>query len=198
MDLDFLQHKLDYNLIETSILLGAVKLLDSSSKDTPAFNDLRYFPFYYHLGTQIKPKIIYQIGAKLGLIGACFMQGCKTVEEWHSMENFTELTLPASIIESNLKKFSSGKVEFHGFNDNSLTQGIVDCIDLGLLTEKYSKEKTKLYLEFFWKYLNPEGLLVVDYIDDDDVNESFHDFCRVKNREPHVFKTRYGIGIITR
>jgi hypothetical protein len=67
--------------------------------------------------------------------------------------------------------------------------------DLGLLTENFGAERYLKHLDFLWKYLTPEGLLVADYINSHDV---FHEFCRVNNREPVIFNTRYGVGIIQR
>jgi len=53
-------------------------------------------------------------------------------------------------------------------------------------------------LEFLWNQLRSEGLLVIDYIQNDVINDAFLSFCRVKNREPKSFNTRYGVGIIKR
>jgi hypothetical protein len=201
MDAVYLNEKLDRGFLDSNHLLGSLKFLDVSSKDTPAFGDPRYFPFYYYLGTQTTPKSVVQIGAKLGLIGACFMQGCKTVEDWLAMDSY-DIKPPASIITSNLKRFgqTEGKYGFMLLNDSMLEMNNNPDyrIDMGLLTEKYNAEKTSRYLEFLWRYLNPEGLLVVDYIQEADVKDSFKAFCRVKNREPEVFETRYGVGVITR
>lgn len=190
-----MQTKLEFCLVDSSILLGTCKLLDSSSRLSPAFKDPRYFPFYFHLGTQITPKRVVQFGSKLGLIGACFMQGCKTVEHWMAVDP-SEPKPPHQIIQSNLSKYCKGEakaLELDGF-----LLGTERNIDLGLVTEKYPKEKFVEHLEFLWEHLQPEGLLVADYIDDDAVRDSFEGFCRVKNRKPDVFKTRYGVGILTR
>jgi hypothetical protein len=46
--------------------------------------------------------------------------------------------------------------------------------------------------------LQPEGLLVVDYINDKGTRQVFDKFCRVKNREPVIFNTRYGVGMVNR
>jgi predicted O-methyltransferase YrrM len=199
MNAEYLQSKLDNHFISSSVLLGKCKLIDSTSQEAPAFSDPRYFPFYYYLGTQVSPKSVLQIGAKLGLIGACFNQGCKTVEKWLAMDAY-EGRPPANIIESNLKMFGKAKVGFMLLNNSLLdmNSNLDYSIDLGLLTEKYDKEKTRKYMEFLWRHLKPEGLLVVDYIHDDTVRSSFDDFSRVKNREPVVFNTRYGVGIVTR
>jgi hypothetical protein len=199
MNAEYLQTKLKHGLMESNILLGQAKLLDNSSRDTPAFNDPHYFPFYYHLGTQCSPKNVLQIGAKLGLIGSCFMQSCKTVEMWVAMDDY-DVHPPANLIRSNLRMFSEASIKFM-LLDQSILNPEHDHYykaDMGFLTEKYDSERTMKCLDFFWKCLRTEGPLVVDYIHDEAVGKAFHEFCRVRNREPICFETRYGLGIVTR
>jgi hypothetical protein len=206
MDAKLLREQLESRLISPQNLLAGTKLLDESSRTTGDYNDFNYFPFYYHLGKQLTPKVVYQIGAKLGLVGACFLRSCKTVEQWLAMDQ--DRYLAARIIESNLKlhtKYSEnatpgGPIGYMGLNDSMLDK-TTSCtfdfpgFDLGLLTENFGPERYLKHLNFLWRYLTPEGLLVADYINSDDV---FHEFCRVKNREPMIFNTRYGVGIIQR
>lgn len=191
--------KLDACLIESRILLGTAKLLDSASKDSPAFNDPRYFPFYYHLGKHVEVKRVAQIGPVLGLPGACFLQGRRGVEEWYAMLP-SGSTQPATIIVANLKRYMSGLVNVYCVPAASLDNDSKPDrpYDLALLTEKFEPEVTAKYLNYLWNGLSSEGLLVVDYIHDDAVKGTFDDFCRVKNRKPDVFKTRYGVGVLTR
>lgn len=207
MNAEYLSSRLDNPTISSDILLAQVKLLDSSSRESPAFNDPRYLPFYYHLGQATSPKKVEQIGPKLGLIAACFLQGCPTVEDWSSMDTMLDgKRPPMSIINSNIKKFFKGKLNSEhqtfcfGVHPNNLLieTGVDYTFDMGLLTDQYSPEHTQIMLDYFWKHLNPSGLLVVDYIHDEAVGEVFRTFCRVKNREPLVFSTRYGVGIVTR
>lgn len=208
INFDLLEKTFTAGLAPTDILLGSVKLLDVSSRSAPAFQDNRYLPFYYHLGKLVKqPVVVHQVGVKLGLIAACFMQGCDYPVQWNGMEEIIDnVKLPKSIINSNLKKFSKNGVEgrFCAFPDKSMNVATAEFpVDLGLadlafLTDKYDIDKTQNYLELLWEHLNPEGLLVVDYIHDDAVKTAFEGFCRVKNREPVIFNTRYRIGIVTR
>lgn len=199
MNAELIRERMELRLLPPSILLSRAKLLDSSSRDTPAFNDDRYFPFYYHLGYQIQPKIVYQIGAKLGLIGACMMQSCKTIERWVAMEPAKGETTPLKMILSNLLLHGGHKHSATAFwHESPPEMSHSEKMDLALLTDKYDAEKTKTYLEFFWEHLSSEGLLVVDYIHDDDVKRVFTEFHRVKNREPVLFNTRYGVGVVTR
>lgn len=192
-----LKRKLDLSAIGTNVLLSNVKLLDLNSVQTAAFRDARYFPFYYHLGSQVSPQRVVQVGPKLGLPAACFVQKCKTVESWTIID---EANLPRAMISANIEKFlkknkSFTLVWFYSTNDTSMLENY----DLALLTEEYEKEQHTAYMKKLWDWLKPGGLLVVDYITmNETVRGSFHDFCRVKNREPVIFDTRYGTGIITK
>lgn len=176
--------------ISTDVILSNVKLLDSSSKNSPAYNDPKYFPFFYRLGCEVNPKKVIQIGSKLGLVGSSFLKGCKNVEEWHV---FDDENCYKNIIDSNLRLSGCSKIFFEStdlFNESFL------FAELGLLTEKYDLKKMNFCLEFLWKNLKSECYLVVDYVEDPEIKENFYNFCFIKNRKPVLFNTRYGVGII--
>jgi hypothetical protein len=207
MKAERLKSNLESGLMPSSALLGQCKVLDLSSRESSAYNDPKYFPFYYHLGKEAAPAKVEQIGAKLGLIAACFMQGCDHPVDWLVMEPFVGgVRPPMNIIESNIKKFCKVPplTEFQnhccGLNiKNLLIEGEVNYrFDMGMLTDKYDAEDTNIVLDYFWRHLSSEGLLVVDYIHDEAVRDVFLRFCRVKNRDPEIFDTRYGVGIVTR
>jgi predicted O-methyltransferase YrrM len=190
MDAELIRKQLEIGLITSDILLSGTKLIDESSRNAGDYKDSQYFPFYYHLGKQLKPKSVCQIGTKLGLIGACFLRSCKTVDNWLAMDDDRNFT--SNIIESNLKlNTRSESIEYIGLLDIQLL--VYEEFDLGFLTENFGEERYLEHLSFLWDYLAPEGLLVADYITEHDV---FHEFCRVKNREPTIFDTRYGVGIV--
>lgn len=191
MDLDQLRNRLEKGSIRSEMLLCSAKVLDRSSRDVPAFNDPKYFPFYYYLGQQCNPIVVAQIGSKLGLIGACFLQSCKSVKKWLVIDNYKKP--PTNVILSNLKMFSSAEVVFECVNGELV---INDRCDVCFLTEKYDLEYVSKYLEILWAILENEGLLVVDYIHDKIMKDMFIDFCDVRNREPVFFDTRYGLGIV--
>ena len=79
MDFELIREQLKRGLMSPQNLLAGAKLLDESSRNSGEYQDFNYLPFYYHLGKQLTPKVVYQIGAKLGLVGACFLRSCKTV-----------------------------------------------------------------------------------------------------------------------
>jgi len=203
MDSELIRKQLELGLISPDLLLSGTKLIDESSRNAGDYKDGNYLPFYYHLGKQLKSKNVYQIGAKLGLVGACFLKSCKTVESWLAMNN--DKTFTTQIITANLKlntkyfnDIMPGPISCISFTDNILETETPHTksfsgFDLGFLTENFGEDRYLKHMNFLWKFLLPEGLLVADYITAHDV---FHEFCRVKNREPIIFNTRYGVGII--
>ena len=197
MDIDVLKNKLSSSVINSSILLSKSKIFNSYFKETSEYKDNFYFPFYYHLGFQTNPKKVCQIGSKLGLIGACFLQSNKNVEDWIIMDEIEEaVNSSINLIKSNIKTHS--KVNVDCININNSLKNIDMFFDMCMLTDNFSEEKTKIYLEFLWSHLNKEGLLVIDYIQNGFMKDLFEEFCQIKNRIPVYFKTRYGIGIVTR
>lgn len=188
-----LRAKLDSGLVSCQILLGRAKLLDQRSSDSAAYNDSRYLPFYYHLGAATCPSVVCQIGSRLGLVGACFLQGCKGVREWRVWDVPEEGRPASGFVEPNLRGF--GAAEVHAGGWPAAWEGLAD---VALLTGHYGAARTAECLAFLWERLRPEGLLAADYIEDDDVGQVFRQFARVKNREAEVFRTRYGVGILTR
>lgn len=193
MDAEIVREQLELGLMSPQNLLAGTKLLEESSRNAGDYQDFNYLPFYYHLGKQLTPKFVFQIGSKLGLIGCCFLKGCKTVESWYVLDENKDA--PKNIIASNLRSYSPISKGIFAGEDIDFVLTKSGRIDLGLLTENFGTERNLKYLNFLWKHLVPEGLLVVDYINSDDV---FHEFCRVNNREPVIFNTRYGVGIIQR
>lgn len=184
----YLKSKLEKTDFDPEILLGSVKLLDEGSKETAAFKDSKYFPFYYHLGSQIKPKNVIQIGPKLGLVGACFLQSCKTVENWLIKDAFGE---PIPFIRSNLRKFAPKNCLIE-FGENDIKA------DLALFTEPCPKARFADFLNVLWDSLDSEGILLVDCLFEEFVEHKFTEFCSIKNREPVIFNTRYKVGIVTK
>lgn len=191
MDIQELQTQIDKCLITSEQLLGTAKVLDSSTRLTPLFADPKYFPVYYYLGKQLKPKRVVQIGPTLGLVGACFLQGNKTTELWHV--KLAKDNPCIKIVASNLRQHFSGTIQA-SFIDAGDTGGY----DLAIISEKCEPEKLFEHLCYLWEMLEGEGLLVTDYINGDAVKASYEKFYRVKNREPMFLQTRYGISILTR
>ncbi len=199
MDANLLNEKFDKGLMTTNVLLGNAKLLDESSRESSPFLDPRYLPFYYYLGCQLTPAYVSQIGTVGGLPALCFLKGCKTVLEWDAALDKTAVVAPMNIVSSNI--LSAYDVHLRvvvGTKDETVSWIGKKTYDLGLITGHYSEQDTVDYLNVLWDNLSSEGLLVVDYINEDATAAAFEKFYRVKNRQPTFFNTRYGVGILQR
>jgi hypothetical protein len=183
--------------ISTDVLLPQVKLPNNSSKQSPAFSDPNYLPFYFRLGMESNPQVVCQIGCNLGLVGACFIKGCKTVREWISFDGKNQ---NSRFVESNLKLAGCPKITIKDldFSTKNFDTNVEKVADMAFLSESFDIKKTEISLDLLWNCLKPDGFLVVDYIHDTQIFASFQRFCQIKNREPVLFKTRYGIGIVIR
>ena len=168
----------------TDILLRGVKLLDLNYRESPEYDDQKYFPFYYFLGEDhfSRRAKVRQFGPKLGLIGACYMRGCPWPTDWLAWGDVRPPTL------DNLKLFAKPGAEVSVSISEPEPDG---SADLMLVTEETAD------LERFWGHLSAEGWLVVDYIREAAVGDAFGRLCRAKNREPVVIAdTRYGVGLV--
>lgn len=193
-NLQSVEEKFEKHSISTDVVLPGVKLLDHTSRFSPGFTDTKYLPFYYRLGCELNPNNVIQVGSNLGLVGAAFLRGCKTVHEWVVFDTFVN---SSNIVISNLNLFGNLKVSYHLF-DLSYRSKLQESFDLAFLSQFFGPKETDIFLDFLWSQLKSEGFLVVDYVEHDYVKESFFNFCKIKNREPFLFKTRYGVGIIKR
>lgn len=181
-----LQEDLDKALIGPQQLLSGTKVLTESSRESPEYLDRRNFPLWFHLGKQLLGiNRVMQVGPKLGLVAACFLRSCP-VAQWMMIGDSHRMTT------SNIRLHSPQTEMYFYLRHENLSLSF----ELGLLTEEYDMDSVKKYLNFLWDNLEPEGLLVVDYINSGAQGEAFHDFAGVKNRESVTFKTRYGVGII--
>lgn len=187
---EVLAEKLEHGLIDPRVLLSSAKMLDETSRRSPAYDDPKYLSFYYALGEFKRPKKVIQIGSKMGLIGHCLCQGAKTVERWVAYDT-PETAPPARVTHANLRAHcpvAQVTLTTEGFTETGF--------DMAILSGDYGDE-TLGFLNLLWDRISGGGLLVADYIHDDAVG-CFSQFSKGKNREPFYFRTRYGVGILTR
>ena len=200
-----IQQKLNKGVMRSEVLLANMHFLDVGFKETSEFSDPVHFPFYYYLGQQLQSKSVYQVGSQGGLVGAAFLQGCRTVESWLSMDvPRNQGNSLARVIKGNLSKHCGGMVNSM-YLPPKLEPLKVDVVcqpdvspDTFFISEKFDPEEYRVALEFAWKALIVEGILIADYITTDAIRPVFESFCRVKNRELLVFDTRYGVGVLQR
>lgn len=186
--------------ITTQILLPRVRLFDHTSRDSAAFNDPTYLPFYYHIGTQLKVRSAVEVGFGLGLVAACFLRGCPSVKSYLGLQEKTEQFYSLRMGHANVREIYPADLElFAGSQDEIKSKVCTGRWDVGIISEKMPPDKLKVYMDVIWNNLSGDGLVIVDYIDTDDSSEqTFRDFCKAKNREPNLYKSRYGLGIVRR
>jgi len=186
--------------ITTQILLPRVRLLDNLSRHSAAYNDPTYLPFYYHIGTQLSVRSVAEVGFGLGLVAACFMRGCPSVKSYLGIQEKTEAFYSIRMGIANVREIYPGDLEvFVGSQEQSQAKICTGRWDVGIISEQMKADRLKAYLDGVWKNLSGDGLLIVDYIDmDDSARQTFCDFCKAKNREPSLYKSRYGLGIVKR
>jgi hypothetical protein len=188
-----IKDKFEKSNISTINIIPKIKLADISSKLSPAFNDPKYLPFYYKLGSELAPSNVLQIGSSLGLIAAVFTKSCKTVEDWFIVDNKKR---NLNIVDCNVKLNYNLKTNYIFLDNQKLEDQTFKKFDLLLITEDFEAKDLKKFLFYFWDFLNFDSFLVVDFLFKEDKKNIFLDFCSVKNRSGFFLDTRYKIGII--
>jgi len=194
-----LNKKIKSQLISPKVLLDKLRLFDEESRKSSQYQDPTYLPFYFYLSRFLFPKSILQIGLNLGLEICCFLYGNKDVESFFgfqsSNDNFYSERLAFSNIKDITKKIKTDY--YYGKIYDNLFLQKAKSFDLILLTEKSNFDQIKESVEMCWEKLNMDGYLVMDYLNyDKKINKIFMDFCKSKNTDGFVFKTRYGTGIL--
>jgi hypothetical protein len=194
-----LDKKLNNQLISSRVLLDKLRLVDDISRKSGQYQDPLYLPFYFHIGKFVNPNSVLQVGLNLGLEMCCFLQGNKNPSYFLGFQNNDGNFYSERLAFSNIKDISKKiKLDFyHGsLLDNDFLLKLIN-FDLIMITEKSNFDKIMEALDVCWNKLNLDGFLVVDYLDyDKKIKKIFLDFCKVKNREGFVYKTRYGAGIV--
>lgn len=194
-----LDKKLNNQLISSRVLLDKLRLVDDISRKSGQYQDPLYLPFYFHIGKFINPKSILQVGLNLGLEMCCFLQGNKSPSYFLGFQNNDGNFYSERLAFSNIKDISK-KIKLDFYHGSLLDKDFLSKLinfDLIMITEKSNFDKIMEALDVCWNKLNLDGFLVVDYLDyDKKIKKIFLDFCKVKNREGFVYKTRYGVGIV--
>jgi predicted O-methyltransferase YrrM len=196
-----LDSKLTKQLIPARILLDKFRIIEDTSRRASAYTDPKYAPFYYYLGTLIKPTNVLDVGFKLGLLSGSFLQGCKTVENFLGFQEKVEEYYSARLGRANIKSCFKGKFDFYygNLHDEVLLDKLKINWDLILMNEERDYDYYRMGLDLVWNYLNDDGIIVMDYVlSDKHSKRAFSDFCVTKNRAPVILKTRYGTGLIKR
>lgn len=195
-----INNDLDAQAISGRVLLDRLRLIDEDSRKTAAYLDHRYAPFYYHLGKHIEPKSVIEIGFTLGLLSASLLMSCKTVKQFLGFKSSVPEFVGTRIGKANIRIRFKGEANF--YIGSLYDQEFIDIFspnswDLVILNDETVYDKHLEYLDAVWPHVSEHGLIVAEYIDRHaPAREAFHAFCESKNRQPVVFETRYGTGIL--
>lgn len=196
---EYLNEKLSKNTISSKVLLAKARLVEVSDWSSPIINDSKYLPFYYHLGTQIQGKKVFELGFGLGLTSSSFLQSCKADNfvgfQITNNDHYYSLRLGSAT----LREYFSGNIKLD-IGNNKKFEDVVSSekYDICLLTQKVENKFFKNYIEKLWENLNIDGWLVVDHLNDKLNNSIFEEWCKSKNKQPEIYESRYRIGIIKR
>jgi hypothetical protein len=204
MDLAEIKNYIDGKLkksLPSAVFLSKMRVIDEESKQSFAYNDPTYVPFYYWLGTLLNPKTLVEIGFRLGLLSGNFLKSCKTVEcflaiqETKPNEYYSD-RLGKANIKDNYKNYLYPYTGNIG-DDVFVTKLKSVDIDLAMVNEETSYEKHRLYFDLLWPQMADQGIIVCNYLSRNKVSATaFKDFCITVNVEPTYINTTYGIGLI--
>jgi len=196
-----LEEKLDKQ-ITSRVFLDRMRVLDEESRKSAAYNDPKYVPFYYWLGTFIQPKSLVELGFRLGLFSGNFLRGCKTVERFLGYQEKTAEYYSPKLGKSNVKDHFKGQLDiYHGSVNDEAFEKLINKDKWGcaIVNEEVGYDRHREFLDVLWSKLDADALIVMDYVNrHKPATEAYMDFCRIKSREPVIIHTRYGVGLIKR
>lgn len=195
-----LKSKIDKAAIPSHVLLDKFRVIDEYSRRTAAYTDPRYAPFYYYLGNLIEPKTFAEFGLRLGLLSGSLFKSCKTVKTFFAFQPKIDGFYSSRIPLSNIRAVYKNEVWFHyGSPTDSEFIEVLGRVkwDLVTINDEGSYDSHRQYFDVAWDNLATNGFIVSDYaISHRPAKDAYIDFCKMKNREPILLKTRYGTGII--
>lgn len=190
---------LDKTVLSPKLLLSKLKV--GINQSYGILSDPTYTPFYYYLGTLLpQTKNLMEIGFDLGLPSCCFMSGSKNVQNFLAFrkldKQFYTKRLGVSNVHNTLKKKFSLWVG--GESDPELIKTVLTCSwDCVLIGDQTDNEKThRAYLDLVWSQISDGGVIVVDFLKTEQINNAYIGFCKTHNREPFTLNTFRGTGLV--
>ena len=198
-----ISEKLKKQPVSSRVLLDGLTLVDESSRKSLQYQDSTYLPFYYYLSKFLPSKSLFHIGFDLGFPSCCFVKGSDYIERILGFQRKEEGFYSSRLAISNLKNSKSRnkklEIDFYQGNiiDRLLTEKLSKKFDLIIITENAPDRIIREYLDVCWEYVNPNGFLVLDYLNaNNKLNLVFENFCKSKSRNYAIFETRYKTGIV--
>lgn len=201
---DQLKQSLDTDLcsqrISGRILLDRFSVIEEDSRKTAAYLDHKYASFYYYLGKYVAPISVMEIGFSLGLLSASFFISCRDAKKFLGFKETTSEFVTPRLGKRNIRSVFKKDATFY---TGTLYDQEFDKIfspnswDLIILNEETVYDKHLEYLEFVWPHVSEHGFVVAEYITrHGPAKDAFFAFAESKNRQPLLFETRYGTGLL--
>jgi hypothetical protein len=194
--------KLRKSALSCRVLLSRFGVPDPRLKSDSYFNDPSFIPFFFHLGKYIKPVNVLEFEVNLGICSGLFLSRCKTVKHLSCFQQRSPVHYSLDFAKHNIRLYYRHDLDIYYGNHHD--EQMIEKIqarkwDLIIVNGKYGYDQNMQIFDMVWDFLTPDASLIVDYIDyDKNVNQAYSDFCKIKNRDRIKFKTRYGVGVITK
>lgn len=205
MDKEFcekIEKRLNKGILSGRLLLSKMRMIDEASRLSPPYTDPKYIPFYHYLAQEITPVNVIEIGFRLGLCSGTFLNSCKSVKRFLALQEETKIFYSPRIAKHNIRDHFKGQLDVHvgSVTDDQFLAMVQGAKwDLAFINEEKSYDSHISYLEILWDNMSLDGTILVEYVNYHDyVKKAYFDFCKRNNREPCIFKTRYGVGVITK
>lgn len=192
-----LKQDLKNRYVDHRALLSNLCVVDEKNRKSPIYQDPYYFPFYYHLGKYIKPKIILEMGMGVGFISSCFLKSCKSVESYIGFQQKTDEYYSPRLAIKNIKYNYDNEIKYiiSDVNNKNFTDNL-NKLNLIFFNENIDYNKIRYQMDLLWNYLEPNGYIIINYYNNDDTMQAVKDFSKIKNRDFDEYQTRYGTAII--
>jgi len=192
---------LQMKIINGKVLLQDCKLIDENSRRSPAYSDPMYAPFYYHMGKLVLPKNFLSMSFSLGLLEKCFFASCKSVDNVLLVrQNESGIYYSPRMGIQNIRKSYKGKMDFiEGDSRDELVSKRLKCEkwDFVLINQECGYDDALYMLEESWACMSDNGIVVMENVNDiKSVKQAFHGFADSVRKEPIIFDTRYGSGVL--
>lgn len=190
--------KMESGALPPRILQSRFKIW--TEKPTALYGDPTYMPFYYYLGKSLNnTKNLIEFGFNLGMPSGCFLDACPGVEYFLAFRKKGEFNAKrmgvANIHNIWKKRFDL----FVGDESNAefIKKVLSKRWDLAIISDEFQDKKTyTAYLDLVWGQMSDTGLIVLDYLKNPEVYESYKLFCKIQSREMFTIPTVRGTAII--
>ena len=201
MDLQELRDLIDPALKKGAVsprtLLDRLAVANETTRKTAGYQDPLFTPFYYHLGKHVEPKTLVEMGYGLGLLSSCFLTSCKSVKHFLAFEPASDSFYSPRLATVNVRRFYKGDLDFYcgKATDTAFMDQLCPC-EVASVHYESSLDDMRCCLDLLWEHLESDGFIVMDYLSKHPGQEAFDTFCKIVNRKPVFFETRYGTGIV--